>query len=202
MSTIFSFIPLVYADPPEEWDPWQKGGEPAYLFKKPGYFWWSGGNWIGGWVWLGPDGYWEMSQDAYSSFRIGWIISDYEIEMGWDPGPPYQFRLFVDGEEIVMQRWARHFKNWEVLFPNGEVHTTDSHVWMWSVRFDPNYFELGYHEIRLQMLVKKPYYGSDSKEWRFFENHLTGGVDPEYFEDWYGPAGLVWDQTHTLYVYN
>ena len=82
MSTIFSFLPVVYADPPEEWDPWQKGGRPAYMFKKPI------GNWIGLWPYIGPGGYWEIPQNDYSYVRIGWIVSDYEIEQGWDPGPP------------------------------------------------------------------------------------------------------------------
>ena len=202
MVSIFSLFPVVLADkPPKEKEPWQDGGPPAYLFKKPGYFEWSGGNWIGGWFWLGPGGYWEIPQDGYSYLRIGWIISDYEIEQGWDPGPPYKFRLFVDDEEIVMQRWARHYKDEEVEFPNGEVHTTDSHAWMFSARFDPNFFELGYHEIRIQFLVKKPYFGSDSNEWRFFENFLTGGTPGNSFEDWFGPVGVVNDQFHWLYVY-
>jgi len=209
MVSIFSLFPVVLADkPPKEKEPWQ-GGPPAYIFKKPGYLpkWVdpvNGGNWIGGWLWLGVGGEMGIPQDDYSMFRIGWQVSDYEIEQGWDPGPPYKFKLFVDGEEINMQRYSRHFKDMEVTFPNGEFLIVDSHAWMFCVRFDPYFFELGAHEIRLQMLVKKPYFGSDSNEWRFYTNYLTGGgplPDIPTFEDWYGLAGLEWDQVHTLHVY-
>jgi hypothetical protein len=190
---IFSFIPVVLADPPEEWGskpwPWQRGG-PAYLWKKPA------GNWIGAWPWLGPGGYWEIPQDEYSWFRIGWQVSDFEIEAGWDPGPPYKYRLFVDGEEIPMQRWCRTFKDQIVMFPDGVIRTVDSRAWMFIATFDPGFFELGEHEIRVQFLVKKPYIGSDSNKWRFYTNYQSGPG----FEAWYGPVGLVNDQFHTLNV--
>ena len=200
MASIFSFFPAALADStPEEWGPkpwpWQHGGAPAYRFKKPQ------GNWIGLWPFLGPGADWGIPQDEPSWIRIGWIVSDFEIEAGWDPGPPYQFRLFIDGEEIPMKRWARHYKNEDVMFPDGVVRNVDSRAWMCMASFDPYYFEIGPHEIRLQMLVKKPYFGSDSKEWRFYENHLTGGTPGNSFEDWYGPAGLVWDQSHTLWIF-
>jgi len=198
MFSIFSFFPVAFADPPEEWGPkpwlWQKGGRPAYLFKKPA------GNWIGAWYWLGPGADWWIPQDDYSYFIIGWIVSDYEIEAEWDPGHPYQFLLFIDGENIPMKRWSRNFKNEEVEFPDGVTRIVDSHAWMFTARFDPDYFEIGDYEIRVQFLVKNPYFGSDSNKWRFYENHMTGGTPGNSFEDWYGPVGLVHNQFHTLHV--
>ncbi|MEJ2279791.1 MAG: hypothetical protein P8Y70_18910 [Candidatus Lokiarchaeota archaeon] len=155
---------------------------------------------------IGPGGEWGIPRDDYSFLRVGWITSKYEIDQGWDPGPPYEFRLFIDGQEIPMQRWSRNYKDQEVLYPDGEFRIVNSHVWVFFVSFDPYFFELGPHEIRLQMLVHKPYFGSESNNWRFYTNYLTGGGDPmnpdvPTFEDWYGPAGLVWDQYHTLYVF-
>ena len=194
MFSILSFIPVAFADStPEEWGqkpwPWQHGGAPGYRFKKPS------GNWIGGWFWLGPGAEWEIPQDDYSFLRIGWIISDYEIEQGWDPGPPYQFLLFIDGEKVPMKRWARRFKNEDILFPDGEVRNTDSRVWMFTAMFDPYYFEIGDYEIRIQFLVKNPYQTSDSNKWRPYQNYMPGD-----WQSWYGPVGVVNDQYHILHV--
>ena len=209
--SIFSFIPVAFADStPEEWGPkpwpWQKGGQPAWFFKKPA------GNWIGGWPFLFPGANWPLivgdpgiPHDDYSYFIIGWQVSDYEIEMEWDPGPPYKFLLFIDDEKIPMKRWARNFKDVEMgPFPDdGAYRIVDIDVSMFVASFDPYYFEPGVYEIRLQMLVKNPYFESDgagSNKWRFYENHLSGGWYPEAFEDWYGPAGLEWNQVHYLHV--
>ena len=194
--SILSMIPVAKAAPPEEWGPkpwpWQHGGWPAYLYKKPR------GNWIGAWPFLYPDmDEWWIPHDDYSWFRMGWQVSDFEIEVGWDPGPPYEFRLIIDGEEIHMQRWCRRYKDELVTFPDGVDRIVDSRAWFCSVVFDPYYFEVGDHEIRFQFLVKKPYYGSDSNEWRYYVNYHEG----EMFEWWYGEFGLVWDRCHTLHVY-
>ena len=82
ISTIFS-IPVVNAEP---------GKWPAYLFKKPGYFPNSEipGYHIGAWWWppIYLTGQWEVPAGEYCFYRTGWIVSDYEIEMGYDPGAP------------------------------------------------------------------------------------------------------------------
>lgn len=195
MVTVFSVFPVVNASTPEDWGPkpwpWQKGGWPAYIYKK------DAGNWIGGWPFLGVGGEWWIPHDEASWFRMGWQVSDFEIEAGWDPGPPYKFRLFVDGEEIHMQAWARHFKAATVMFPDGVERTVTSRAWFCYASFDPDFFEVGDHEIRFQFLVKKPYIGSDSNEWRYYANYQDG----EGFIYWYGDVGLEWNQIHILHVY-
>ena len=197
MFAFLSFIPVVNAEP---------GKWPAYLFKKPGYFGFSGGNWIGAWFWSPPDGPgiegdWEIPHDQYSFFRTGWMVADYEIEMGYDPGPPYQYNLFINGEKIGMKRWVWTEKG-ERIFPDGEFRPYKARAWMWVVRFDPYFFEQGKdYEIRLQFLVKNPYYGSPSNKWRTYINHLEDITLDTFFEYWYGEAGLINDQHHTLHVY-
>ena len=100
-----------------------------------------------------------------------------------------------------MKRWATTGKG-EGEFPNGEVHSYKARAWMWVARFDPYYFTQGEdYEIRLEFLVKNPYFGSDSNKWRPFVNHLEDLTPDTYFEFWYGPAGIVNDQWHTLHVY-
>ncbi|MFX1480665.1 MAG: hypothetical protein ACFFCI_21455 [Promethearchaeota archaeon] len=194
---IFSFFQVAYAEP---------GKWPAYLFKKEGYLPNTGGQHIGAWYYpfIGPEGHWEVSAGEYCFFRTGWMVSDYEIETGLDPGPPYQYRLFIDDEEITMQRWTWTIPKDTLLFPDGVYRDVKIRAWMWVVRFEPGYFEAGKsYMIRVQFLVQKPYFGSDIVGWRFYVNHMTGGgIPPADFtwEDWYGTAGVVNDQFHWLDV--
>ncbi|MFW9949809.1 MAG: hypothetical protein ACFFKA_06770 [Candidatus Thorarchaeota archaeon] len=201
MFTIFS-IPFVSAEP---------GKWPAYLFKKGGYFPFSDppGYRIWSWwmPWIGPGGHDYLpaeNANGYCFYRIGWIVSDYEIEMGYDPGPPYQYNLFINDKEIVMQRWTWTVPKGEVLYPDGVVKTVNSRAWMWIVRFDPGYFEAGKtYKIREQFLVQKPYQESDDRDWRPYVNYMSGGGPPNApftWEDWYGPIGVVNDQIYWLHV--
>jgi hypothetical protein len=86
---------------------------------------------------------------------------------------------------------------------------------MFTARFDPYYFELGPHEIRAQFLVQGPYQTSDSNKWRFYQNYMSGGGDPDgteppdgtpldewpTYEYWYGPVGFENNHFHTLWVF-
>jgi hypothetical protein len=193
---IFGFFPIACAEP---------GKWPAYIFKKPGYTGVDGYH-IGAWYYpfIGIGGHWEVPAGEYCFFRTGWIVSDWEIDTGLDPGPPYQNHLFVNGEEIVMQRWTWTIPKTTSLYPDGVERSVNLRAWMWGVRFDPGYFEAGKsYKIRLQFLVQKPYYGSPSRGWRPYVNYMSGGgVPPADFtwEDWYGPVGVVNDQYHWLDV--
>ncbi len=199
LGALILLIPVAYAEP---------GKWPAYLFKKPGYFGFSGGNHIGAWYYpfIGPGGHWEVNITAmeYCFFRSGWAVSDYEIETGLDPGPPYQMNLFIDDEEITMQRWSWVIPKDTVLYPDGVWRDTKTRVWMWVVRFDPGYFEAGKsYKITYQFLVHGQYFGSNIKGWRFYVNHMTGGgIPPADFtwEDWYGTAGVINNNFHWLDV--
>ncbi|MFW9825795.1 MAG: hypothetical protein ACFFE4_22840 [Candidatus Thorarchaeota archaeon] len=193
MITVFSFIPVVNV----------KAGAPAYMWKKPGWTT-DTGNRIWNWwfPWIGTDGHVYIDHDDWSFFRVGWAVSDYEIEMGYDPGPPYQMKLFIDGEEIVMKRFAYAYKDLS-LFPNGELRTAHIRVWMWHVRFEPGYFEKDVtYVIREVFLVRKPYQTDDSNKWRTYVNHMSGGGPPGApytWEDWYGPVDLGNDQITYLH---
>lgn len=201
MFTIFS-VPFVSAEP---------GKWPAYLFKKAGYFpfsdppgfrimpWWA--------MDIEPGDHVEVPAElvaGYCFYRTGWIVSDYEIKMGYDPGPPYQSNLFINDEEIVMQRWTWTEPKGEVLYPDGVVKIVNSRAWMWIVRFDPGYFEAGKtYKIGEQFLVQKPYQESYDRGWRPYVNYMSGGGPPDApytWEDWYGPVGLVNDFFYYLDV--
>ena len=194
---VFGFFPIACAEP---------GKWPAYLFKRPGYLPGTGGYHIGAWYYpfIGPGGHWEIPAGEYAFFRSGWIVSDYEIETGLDPGPPYQMKLFIDGEKITMQRWTWVLPKDTVLYPDGVWRDTKTRAWMWVVRFDPGYFEAGKsYKITYQFLVHGQYFGSDIKGWRFYVNYMTGGgVLPADFtwEDWYGTAGEINNNFHWLDV--
>ena len=57
--------------------------------------------------------------------------------------------------------------------------------------------------MRLQFLVKNPYFGSDDNKWRPYVNYLSGGGPPGApftWEDWYGTVGEVNDQVWTLHA--
>lgn len=185
MITVFSSISVVNV----------QAGTPAYVWKKPGWTSYTGNrilNWWFPWVGIGGDVY--IDYDNWSFFRMGWLVSDYEIEMGYDPGPPYQMKLFIDGEEILMKRFSYSYKEELFLFPDGVE--TDCHVraWMWHVRFEPGYFEEGKtYEIREVFLVQKPYQGINERGWRPYVNYMSGGGPPNApysWEDWYGPVGI------------
>lgn len=192
MFTVLSFIPVVNV----------KAGWPAYLFKKPGYWPWTEGNQILWWWAIGIGATQDIPDDQYSFYRIGWIVSDYEIEVGLDPGPPYQNKLFIDGKEIHMQRFTWTIQKDYFMFPDGVLRTVHTRAWMWIVRFEPGYFEEGKtYEIREVFLVKKPYQTevsgglTDSNEWRPYVNYMPG--DWVY---WYGDVGVVNDQVTYLHA--
>jgi hypothetical protein len=191
MFTVFSFIPVANV----------KAGWPAYLWKKPGY-WPATGNQIYWWWLIGIGNTQTIPDDEYSFYRIGWIVSDYEIEAGLDPGPPYQNKLYINGEEIVMQRFVWTVQDEVVVFPDGVERTVHTRAWMWIVRFEPGYFEEGEtYEIREVFLVRKPYQVevsgglTDSNKWRPYVNYMPG--DWQY---WYGDVGVINDQITYLHV--
>ena len=129
------------------------------------------------------------------TFFTGYVsYTEEELESGFWPANPYKIKLFIDDgikkEEINLIRF--HFYNKEDYPLFGGMIGPKTHNWFFTIGFDPGYFELGTYEVTVEYWVKKPYAGSDSNEWRPFEN-VEG-------PDWYGPHGMQWIFTYILTV--
>jgi len=138
----FSLIPVVNA------------GVPGHFRDRPGYNnllmpWWTG---YYGWEF-------DASDDIY--FKIGWYTSEWEIENDIAPKHPWMMKLFINGEEINLQRYG---------FVNDKVKVS-----YWYHVFGPGYFEAGReYLLRFEFWVKRPYQGDNKNYWRIFVDYSTG----------------------------
>ncbi|GAI09176.1 unnamed protein product, partial [marine sediment metagenome] len=49
---------------------------------------------------------WEFSASEDLFFRIGWASTEEELENDWAPKNPWKFKLFINEEEINLQRYG------------------------------------------------------------------------------------------------
>jgi len=137
-----SFIPAVSA------------GVPGHFIDRPGY-----NNLV--MPYFRPDLYWEFSTSEDLYFRIGWVTSEEEIELDIFPKNPWQFKLFINNEEIDLDRFG-------LLGYYGKTS-------YWYHVFGPGYFEAGEeYLLRFEFWVKRPYQGDGLNYWRIFVWYPTG----------------------------
>ena len=101
----------------------------------------------------------SASEDLF--FRIGWATSEWEIENDIYPKHPWKFKLFINDEEINLQRYGFVVDKMKVSY--------------WYHVFKPGYFEVeGEYLLRFEFWVKRPYQGDGKNYWRVFEDYSTG----------------------------
>ncbi|MFX0154237.1 MAG: hypothetical protein ACFE9Q_06890, partial [Candidatus Hodarchaeota archaeon] len=84
-----------------------------------------------------------------------------EDEIGYFPQHPYDHKLFIDGEKIALLRFV-----W--IDRDGLFGYPDLKWWVYYQVFEAGYFDVGLHEIKHEMWVQKPYFGSEMYGWRIF----------------------------------
>lgn len=122
---------------------------------------------------------WEFSTSEELFFRIGWALSEEELANDWAPENPWQFKLFINDEEINLQRY-----DVEPDETSGIVKMT-----VWYHIFGPGYFEAeGEYLLRFEFWVRKPYQGDGLNYWRIFVDYggiLTGVPGLEFNFEYY-----------------
>jgi len=133
---------------------------------------------------FGPDV--EIQQDKPCLWSVASACTEEEIELGWFPEPPFNHKLYIDGEKINLRRFT-FIDEWGIFGDLGLKW------WVFYQVFEAGYFEVGVYEIVHKVLVQKPYNGSDIHGWRVFVN-FAGPVDL------YGPLEWPWIVTYNLIV--
>jgi hypothetical protein len=112
--------------------------------------------------WWYGDPEWPFPTSADLYFRIGWATTFEEIENDWGPAHPFKFKLFINDEEIPLQRygaWAN--KSAGIAFIQFFYHV-----------FGPGYFEVGgEYLLRFEFWVRRPYQGDGKNYWRIFVDY-------------------------------
>ena len=108
---------------------------------------------------------WEFNASEDLFFRIGWALSEEELENDWAPKNPWKFRLFINEEEINLQRYG--------VKPDKTLGIVKMTVWYHI--FGPGFFEAeGDYLLRFEFWVRKPYQGDGLNHWRIFVDY--GGL--------------------------
>lgn len=132
-------------------------GSPGHMKERP----WDN-NLLMSWWFGDPDWEFSTSDDLY--FRIGWSAWWEEIENDWAPKWPYKFKLFINNEEINLQRF-----DVPVLKENKEIVAKNS---QWYHVFGPGYFTPGgEYLLRFEFWVRRPYQGDGKNYWRIFDDY-------------------------------
>lgn len=161
---MFCFTPIVQAGVP----PFIQELEFEDNFMYP---WWTGDY----------DHEFEANEELH--FRVGAARTIEERENDWWPKPPWRYRLYINDEEINLQRFAESYDN---EFYNPAV------CYRWYALFEPNYFDPDEeYVLRWEMWVKNPYQGDGLNEWRIF-------VD--YWNIYGHGEGVAWSFEYTLNI--
>jgi len=171
----FSLIPVALAGPPGHFEdrPWWNNLVMPFWF---GYWDWTTGEY--------QYEYWEYSASEDLYFRIGWGAWWEEIENEWFPKWPYEYKLFINDEEIPLQRYSVQ------VFPK-EDREIVAKVSMWYHVFGPGYFTAGgEYLLRWEMWVKRPYQGDGLNYWRPAVDYW--GI--------FSPPGSVWIYEYPLVI--
>ncbi len=107
----------------------------------------------------------STSEDLY--FRIGWYSTYEELENDWFPPQPYMMKLFINDEEINLQRYDRPV-------PKELKDVVIKMTWWYHV-FGPGYFtEGGPYHLTIEFWVLRPYGGDGLNYWRIYVDYSTG----------------------------
>ena len=125
----------------------------------------------------------DSTEELY--FRMGAARSIEEKENDWWPKPPWRYRLYINNEEIELQRYNSK-GNKELDHP--------SVLFWWYALFEPDYFETeGVYLLRFEFWVKNPYQGDGLNHWRIFEDYWgiygRGVWSFEYYLNFYDTNG-------------
>lgn len=135
--------------------------------------------------------------------KVGAACNPEELEKGWWPSNPYQFRFYIDGQEIQFRRFFYKLKDIEYSVPymeggkwnySAEPIITTQKTWFWYNFFAPGYFTPGTHTIRVEFWVYNSYGGSPETGWRIFVNYIG---PPEIYRD--VGQEMVWESTFTVF---
>ncbi len=155
----FSLIPAVSA------------GVPGHMKERPWY-----NNLLVAWWYNDPGWVYSTSEDLY--FKIGWASSYEEIENDLAPKNPWKFKLFINDEEINLQRYDIPISKEDKPFLLKQS--------MFYHVFGSGYFEAGEeYLLRFEFWVKRPYQGDGLNYWRIFVDY----------------GGLVWGDPGTVASY-
>ncbi len=116
---------------------------------------------------------WEFDSSRNLHFRYGLGASYYELENDLFPKPPWRYRLYINGEEIDLQRYNL----------KGDKDIMHPSVWFfWYHIFGPDYFTAGgEYLLKFELWVKAPYQGDGLNYWRIFIDYM-GHLSPEGIE--------------------
>ena len=102
----------------------------------------------------------STSEDLF--FLVGWTLTELEMEYDIAPKQPWKFKLFINDEEINLQRFD--------VKPDktaGEIKAS-----CWYHVFGPGYFEAeGDYCLRFEFWVKGPYQGDGNNYWRIWVDY-------------------------------
>jgi len=140
----FSLIPVASA------------GTPRHVQERP----WEN-NLLMPW-WYGESFEFSTSEDLY--FKIGWASTYEEIENDWAPKNPWKFKLFINNEEINLQRY-------DIPISKEDKSILSKQSMFYHV-FGPGYFEPeGEYLLRFEFWVKRPYQDDGLNHWRIFVDY-------------------------------
>jgi hypothetical protein len=94
-------------------------------------------------------------------FAFGWASTEEEIENDLVPKQPWKIKLFINNEEIVLQRYD--------IFVKDEGYIKNS---VWYYIFGPDYFRPGgEYLLRWEFWVRRPYQGDNKNYWRIYVDY-------------------------------
>jgi len=103
----------------------------------------------------------ELDSSADIYFKWGYGITVEERETNTFPANPYGSKLFINGEEIKLKRYAVYRNDLDLDPPV---------LWMWYKIFGPDYFTAGEeYEIRIECWCIKPFEGDSTFGWHVFD---------------------------------
>ena len=121
--------------------------------------------------------WWEFSTSEDLYFNVGWYTSPGEIEDDIAPKHPWKYKLFINNEEINLQRYGFVYEKLKFSY--------------WYHVFGPGYFEAGgEYLLRWEFWVKRPYQGDGLNHWRIMVDYW--GL--------YLPAGTEWSFEYYLNI--
>ena len=92
-------------------------------------------------------------------FAFGWASTEEEIENDYAPKNPWEVKLFINDEEIVLRRYDIFVKDEEGFIKNS----------VWYYIFGPDYFiPGGEYLLRWEFWVRRPYQGDGKNYWRIY----------------------------------
>jgi hypothetical protein len=112
------------------------------------------------WYWNDYSIEFSASEDLF--FRAGWASNEEEIENDIAPKHPWRYKLFINDEEISLQRYD--------VKPDRSIGMLKFTYWYHI--FGPQYFtEGGEYLLRFEFWVKRPYQGDEKDYWRIWVDY-------------------------------